>query len=113
MDIQINEELKQQAKEIMQPQILSMMDTNGKKVDFEVVSMISLEKRLFFIVKNPRAKEGVGKLALFEYITIPVEGEGGRYVLIKDKSIIARVNEEYNKRIRAMDESGLIPRVDD
>lgn len=108
MEILTDEEEARRIKQVLEPQYISMRDANGKKVEFEIVSIVTMEKRVFIIVKNPSSKSDLPKLAIFEYVNF--QGQG-RYNLVTDRALIRRVNEVYAERLTKMDEDGFIPPV--
>lgn len=112
MEIKLKSEMDELAEEterIMQPQILSLKDNSGKKVDFEIVSLLTMEKRIFTVVKNPNADVETGKLLTFEYVAQPGDAVNGRFYLVQDKATLQKVTQEYQKRLKEMDNRGLIP----
>ncbi len=108
MKIFTDEEEEKRIRQVLETKYLYMRDVNGKKIEFEIVSIVTMEKRIFIIVKNPSSKDERPKLALFEYVKI--QGQG-RYHLVTDRALIRRVNEVYAERLAKMDEDGFIPPV--
>lgn len=108
MEILTDEEEERRIKQVLETKYLYMRDVNGKKIEFEIVSVVTMEKRIFIIVKNPSSKADRPKLAMFEYVDF--HGQG-RYNLVTDRALIRRVNEVYAERLAKMDEDGFIPPV--
>lgn len=112
MEIKLNpDELTEKEKEIkrvMSPQYLDMMDRSGKKVRFEIVAMVSFDNHAYIIVQNPNDKTNAPRLAVFEQVYF--NGQT-RFNLVTDRETIIKVNDAYADRIKAMDDTGLIPHI--
>lgn len=99
----VNEE---QVREIMKEQHIFLMGPDGKKQSFEVVSMITLEKKVYVVA----SKEGApgGRLIMFDVVI--VDGQL-RFNIVRDVATIKKVNDKINGLLTTMDKKGMIPPV--
>lgn len=98
---------EEKVREIMKEQHIFLMGPDGKKQSFEVVSTITLDKRVYVVA----CKEGApsGRLIMFDVVI--VEGQL-RFNIVRDVATIKKVNDKINDLLTAMDKKGIIPPVD-
>jgi len=106
MEIKFDDELsEEQVREIMKEEYIFLMGPDGKKQTFEVVSMITLDKKVYVVAE----KEGAPKeknLVMFDAVF--VNGQL-RFNLVQDAATLKKVNDKINSLVFAMDKNGIIP----
>lgn len=88
---------EEQAREIVGEQRIFLMGPDGRKQTFEVVSMITLDKKVYVV----GAKEG-NKNALVMFNVVKA-GKELHFNVVQDVATLMRVNGEINSRVNAMD----------
>lgn len=106
MEIKLNDEpSEEQIREIMKEEHIFLMGPNGKKQSFEVVSMVTLDKKIYVVA----AKEGVeGGKNLVMFDVVIVNGQL-RFNIVRDMETLKKVNDKINSLVSAMDRNGIIP----
>jgi len=106
MEIKLEEEIsEEEVREIMRENHIFFMGTNGKKQSFEVVSMITLDKKVYVV----GAKDGnPNALVMFNVVRAR---DGIRFIIVQDVATITRVNDKINSLVNTMDKMGIIPEV--
>lgn len=96
---------EEQVREIMRERHIFLMGPDGKKQSFEVVTMITLDKKIYVVV----AKEGAPKdKNLIMLNAVSVEGQL-RFNVVRDFATLKKVNDKINSIVEAMDKDGIIP----
>lgn len=104
MEIKLESDVsEEQVREIMREQHIFLMGVDGKKQTFEVVSMITLDKKVYVV----GAKDG-NKNALVMFNVVKV-GEELRFNVVQDIATLRRVNDKINSIVNSMDKMGIIP----
>lgn len=96
---------KEEVREIMRARHIFLMGPDGKKQSFEVVTMITVDKKVYVVV----AKEGAPKdKNLIMLNAVSVEGQI-RFNVVTDFATLKKVNDRINSVVSAMDRDGIIP----
>lgn len=107
MEIKIGDDgiSEEEVREIMKERHIFLMGPDGKKQSFEVVTMITVDKKVYVVV----AKEGAPKdKNLMMLNVVSVEGQI-RFNVVTDFATLKKVNDKINSIVDAMDRDGIIP----
>lgn len=107
MEIKIGDDgiSEEEVREIMKERHIFLMGPDGKKQSFEVVTMITVDKKVYVVV----AKEGAPKdKNLMMLNVVSVEGQI-RFNVVTDFATLKKVNDRINSIVDAMDRDGIIP----
>jgi len=94
-----------EVREIMRARYIFLMGPDGKKQSFEVVSMITVDKKLYVVVSKGGGVNGKNLMMLN---AVNVDGQL-RFNIVTDFGTLKKVNDKINSVVFAMDRDGMIP----
>lgn len=96
---------EEEIREIMRTRHIFLMGPDGKKQSFEVVSMITVDKKVYVVAAKPGAPKDKN-LIMFNVATAAGQL---RFNIVRDWATIKKVNDKINSVVTAMDKDGIIP----